>query len=79
MTPGIRKFAPLEPTLEVEESAPQMAVNVVAQRMVVARLASWPPVPHPVLLLLKLLLQAVASLQMELAQNAVTAVSAAQL
>jgi hypothetical protein len=71
------KFAPQEQMLE--ENVPQMAVNVVVQRMVVVRLASWLPAPHPVHLLLKLLHQAVASLQMHLVQSVVMAMSAAQL
>ncbi len=77
MTPGIRKFAPQEPTLE--ENAPQMAVHVNVEGMVVVRLASWFPVHHPVLLLLKLLHQVVASLQMHLVPNAVMAPNVAQL
>ena len=77
MTPGIRKFAPQE--LMLEENAPQMAVHVIVEGMVVVRLASWFPVPHPVLLLLKLLHQAVASLQMHLVPNAVMAPNVAQL
>jgi len=77
MTPGIRKF--VLQALMLEENAPQVAANVVVGRMVVVRLASWFPAPHPVLLLLKLLHQAVASLQMHLVPNAVMAPNVAQL
>ena len=56
-----------------------MTVHVHVEGMVVVRLASWLPVPHPVPLLLKLLHQVEASLQMHLVQYVVMALNAAQL